>query len=260
MLNISSVRHAFPENAGFFIDRKHGHKDYTFLHFYNSVEIIKNGKVIKTEPHAVILYNPHTPQYYKSHEPLLHDWFHFYGNTDDLTLDTFDFDQIYYPNNYKYIIETVAELETEFFSNKPNRDFLIDLKIKELLIKLDRDIANKQDDYIDSAYRKDFRYLRGEIFSNLNQNWTVEKMAKRLNISESHFYLMYKKIYGITPTADLIKAKIDSAKNMLRFHNASIGNIAECLGYQNTTHFIRQFKSNVGLTPTQYRNKHKNGS
>ena len=85
-------------------------------------------------------------------------------------------------------------------------------------------------------------------------------MAKKIGLSESHFYLLYKKIYGITPTSDLIKVKIDSAKHMLRFQKTQIGDIAANLGYQNTTHFIRQFKKMVGISPSQYRNKHKNGS
>ncbi len=260
MYKVTSIRHAFPEKAGFFIDRPNGLGEFLFLHFYNSVEIIINGKKIMTEPHAVILYNPSTPEYYKSYEPLLHDWFHFKGNNDNLILNNLKFDEIFYPNNYNFITETVAELETEFFKGDLNRDFLYDLKIKELLIKLDRDVSNKNDELSNLEHITDFRYLRGEVFSNLGDNWPVSKMAKRLGMSESHFYLLYKKIYGITPTADLIKAKIDSAKNTLRFHNTQISDIAESLGYQNTTHFIRQFKKSIGISPSQYRNKHKNGS
>ena len=36
---ISSLRHAWPEKAGFTIVRKNGHPLYTFLHFYGSVEL-----------------------------------------------------------------------------------------------------------------------------------------------------------------------------------------------------------------------------
>lgn len=256
IIKISSIRHAFPENAGFFIDRKNGHIDYTFLHFYNSVEIIKDGKSIKTQPHAVILYDRKTPQYFKSEEPLIHDWFHFNGCLDDLTLPVFAFDEIYYPNNFQMITETVAELEAEFFAHKSNSDMLMDLKIKELLIKLDRDILKSQEDAVDLEYIKKFRLLRGEIFSSLSADWSVANMAKRINLSESHFYVLYKKIYGITPTADLINAKMISAKNML-MRNMLIDDIALNLGYKNTTHFIRQFKNCVGMTTSEYRKKHK---
>lgn len=259
MLKITSVRHAFPESQGFVIDRPNGHREYTFIHFYNSVEIKINGRKIITEPHAIILYKPETPQYYKSYEPLIHDWFHFVGEFDSLTLNNFKFDEIYYPKAYNIITETVAELENEFFGDKINRNFIYDSKTKELFVKLDRDIANTKCEPMNTEYVEGFRYLRGEVFSNLKHSWTVSKMARRMGLSESHFYLLYKKIYGITPTADLIKAKIDSARNTLRFQNTPIGEIAANLGYQNTTHFIRQFKNAVGVSPTAYRNEFKNG-
>ncbi len=259
MFKVTSIRHAFPEKAGFFIDRPNGLDEFLLLHFYNSVEIILHGKKIITEPHAVILYNSDTPEYYKSYEPLLHDWFHFKADKKDFTLTNLKFDKIYYPNNYNFITEIVAELENEFFKDENHKDFLSDIKVKELLVKLDRNITDNKDDLSKSEYIKDFRYLRGEIFSNLDKNWTVGNMAKRLGLSESHFYLLYKKIYGITPTADLINAKINSAKNMLLFRNMRVDDIATELGYNNTTHFIRQFKSNVGVSPTAYRNEFKNG-
>lgn len=258
MLTLSSVRHAFPENAGFFIDRKTGHKEFTFLHFFNSVEIIKGGNVIKTEPHAVILYDKNTPQYFKSEVPLVHDWFHFSGSIEDLGLHAFTLDEVHYPSRFQLITETVAELEAEFFANKPGANLLMELKVKELLIKLDRDVMMHQEDFIDPEYIKKFRLLRGEIFSSLGADWSVANMARRVNLSESHFYALYKKIYGITPTADLINAKIISAKNMLIYQNIFIDEIAIRLGYKNTTHFIRQFRGCVGVTPSAYRKMHKN--
>ena len=78
-------------------------------------------------------------------------------------------------------------------------------------------------------------------------------MAERLNLSESRFYALYKSIFGISPTADIINARIYSAKNMLQFSNDKIEKIAAELGYKNTTHFIRQFKSSTGVTPSKYR-------
>lgn len=260
MIEISLARHAYPENAGFFIDRQNGHSDYTFIHFYNSVEILKNGELIKTEPHAVILYRPRTPQYYISKEPLLHDWFHFSGDIEELVNCNFMPDEIYYPANYDFITKTVAELESEFFGNRKNAELLIDLKTRELFAKLDRFITEKENDFINTETIEKFRYLRGEIFSSLDGDWSVSNMAKRINLSQSRFFMLYKKIYGTTPVADLINAKINSAKNMLQFNNERIEDIAACLGYDNTTHFIRQFKGCVGVTPAEYRKRFKNGN
>ena len=58
--------------------------------------------------------------------------------------------------------------------------------------------------------------------------------------------------------ADLIIARINSAKNMLILHDERIEDIAMSLGYYNVTHFIRQFKSIVGCTPSNYRKSNRN--
>lgn len=253
MLEITSVRHSYPENAGFYIDRKKGHGDFTFLHFYNSVEILLDGKLVKTEPHSIILYDRTTPQYFRSEEALVHDWFHFDGQISEAGLHILKMNQIYYPNQYQYITETVAELEREFLGTQLQAELLMDLKLKELFLKLERDIAGNENVTVEPEYIQIFRRLRGEVFSRLDLEWSVSDMAKKVNLSESHFYVLYKKIYGITPTADLIRAKMKSAKNMLLYDNKRIDDIALALGYKNTTHFIRQFKGIVGRTPTEYR-------
>ena len=49
MFCITSIRHSFPEKAGFYVDRKNGYAGYTFLHFYNSVELLVNGELITTQ-------------------------------------------------------------------------------------------------------------------------------------------------------------------------------------------------------------------
>lgn len=255
MINIIAVRHTFPENAGFYIDRKYGRDDFTFLHFHNSVEIVKNGKKIKTLPHSVILYSPKEPQYFSSKEMLVHDWFHFKGNFSNIVFENFKFNEILYPKSFDFITKIVSEMENEFFNNRQNREEILEIKIKELLIKIDRSIGEGKKDRnnISTDTEEQFRNFRYELFSSLDARWTVSDMAKKLGFSESRFFVLYKTIFGISPTADLINAKMNSAKNMLSFKDEKIENIATRLGYQNVTHFIRQFKSNVGVSPSKYR-------
>ena len=80
MTQITNARHAWPERAGFHLERKNGYPDYTFLHFFGSVELLVGGERVVTRPHACILYAPGMPQWFYSRQPLTHDWIHF---TDD---------------------------------------------------------------------------------------------------------------------------------------------------------------------------------
>lgn len=257
MIELKQIRHAYPEKK-MYIDRKDGHPDYTFLHFYNSVRIWYEGKMIVTEPHAVILYRPGTMQHYESDTPIVHDWMHFHGDVEPL-LDTVGWkpDLLYYPSSAGFITDLVKELEIESYNRYPKSDRLIELKLEELLIKIERAILGKKEEEFDVAVSEKIRYLRGKMFAGLQEPWPVKRMAEEVGFSVSRFYAIYKAIYGIPPAADLIEARMNSAKNMLLFGNKRVEEIAALNGYENQTHFIRQFKEQTGCTPAVYRKNHR---
>lgn len=257
MISFTSLRHAYPEPAGFCIKRKHGHENYTFLHFFNSVDLLSEGKIVKTEPHGFIIYDIDAPQYFLSRPPLLHDWMHFVGDAGKILRENgIEFNKLYYPAQSQFITELVREIETEFYGTKQNSQELMHLKFQELMIKLGRSVSSEHDTDVGEQARKQLQTLRGKMFMALGEKWTVARMAKELGLSESRFYGLYKACYGISPTADLIEVRINSAKNMLSFGKHSVEWISRKLGYENTTHFIRQFKARTGQSPTAYRKSH----
>ena len=103
-----------------------------------------------------------------------------------------------------------------------------------------------------------FKYLRNKMLTTINEDWSIKRMADEVNFSQSRFYNIYKEIYGVSPITDLINEKINLAKNMLAYGNSSISTISSSLGYNNITHFSRQFKSTTGQSPAEYRKKFKN--
>lgn len=250
LIRIHSIRHAFPEAAGFFIDRPRGHKKYTFLHFFESVTLRVGEQEYVTRPHACIIYAPHTPQYFYSSGPLVHDWFHFEGEPPRGVIRP---DCIYYPSGGAFITDIVQEMETEFSARRAHSDQLLDLKARELFIKLSRGSAGDDRETFDKKTEDSFFALRSAMFSNLSEDWTSERMAKQVNLSRSRFFMLYKTFYGVSPTEDLINARIQSAKNLLLFTDRPIAEIADAVGYRNITHFMRQFRERTGKTPKGYR-------
>ena len=80
-------------------------------------------------------------------------------------------------------------------------------------------------------------------------------MSLYVHLSPSYFQNLYKQIFGISATNDVIRARIANAKSMLNYSSYKISTIAEECGYKNVEHFIRQFKKHEGYTPNKYRNK-----
>lgn len=255
MIEITSLRHAFPEQS-IYIDRKYGHPNYTFLHFFHSVSLFYNGQMIRTQPHSVIIFQPQTFQHFENSTPIVHDWIHFKGDVHELLEKTcLKPDQLYCPCQTDFITEITREMETEFYSSRMNRNDLIGLKFEELFLKLGRAITGDNTPQFNGKTIDKFRYLRGEMFSRLNEKWPVERMAQEVGYSKSRFYSIYREIYGTSPTADLIEARTNSARNMLISSKESIENLSFKLGYESASHFIRQFKSQTGYSPTAYRKK-----
>ena len=76
-MEITDIRHDWPEKAGFTLVRPTGIEIYTFLHFMNSVEIEINGEKVTVRPGACFFYAPGETQLFPSNNNLPHNRAHF---------------------------------------------------------------------------------------------------------------------------------------------------------------------------------------
>ena len=108
-----------------------------------------------------------------------------------------------------------------------------------------------------SAYAPDYKEtlqkLRSEIMANPQREWDIELIAKEIGISRSHLQRLYKQFFSVSCLDDVITARINKAKSLLRHTDLRIQEIAVQCGYQNESHFMRQFKVKCGITAMQYR-------
>lgn len=253
-MKVFAVRHAFPEQRNFTISRPKGHEQFTFLHFFNPMRITFEGKDIVTEPHACIIYQPGAPQYFHSDDFMQHDWIHFY-NVDKNYFENLGLplNRVFYPKRHEFITRITREVEMEFNSDYSNKEKLLCIKLDELFIKLKRYTDQSIPEQLSTDLISGLRWLREKIFLTLDQKHTIKSLASMVGLSESRFFTVYKSLFGISPMDDIINAKIDTAKNLLLGSDQKISLIAKALGYTDNTHFIRQFKSRVGVSPNKYR-------
>ncbi len=253
MIKINSIRHAWPDGPQFKIKRPNGLDEYTFLHFFDSVEITINGEKITTRPDACIIYNRKTPQFFRCDGAIIHDWFHFSCDNDPVAEYGLSRDTVYYPSNPDFISPIVAELESEFFYSGPFCDKATDALVCQLFVGLYRSCFAEPRPRVDTDTENLFNQLRREVFIDLKKHWSVDQMADFVGLSRSRFFAVYKAIYSTTPSEDIINARIERAKAMLISGNKTVSQIAEHLGYNNLTHFMRQFKAVTGTTPKKFK-------
>lgn len=95
--------------------------------------------------------------------------------------------------------------------------------------------------------------LRQEIWLHPEQDWNSTECSSRLHISKSYFHKIYKQIFGITFIQDVRYSRVSLAKMLLRTTGKSLTEIAEKCGAEYVS-FMRLFKQETGITPTEYRN------
>ena len=91
------------------------------------------------------------------------------------------------------------------------------------------------------------------IDMHIDDNLRVEDLAKHCNMSYSHFAKSFREMYGRTCKEHLEMLRVEKAEEMLKFTDYSLSDIAQELGYSDSSHFIREFKKHKGVTPGSVR-------
>ena len=85
---------------------------------------------------------------------------------------------------------------------------------------------------------------------------TVTEIAQTVNLNPQYLMRLFRKQMGCSIIQYVTRYKMALARDMLIHTAASNADIAEKLGYLNTTYFLRVFKENEGITPGAFRKKH----
>ncbi len=123
--------------------------------------------------------------------------------------------------------------------------------VESMLIQLAK--ANQESKEKDTAQYEGFVRLRNSIWSHLEQDWSVARMAGEVGLSCSRFSVLYKMRFGKSPNEDLIELRMEKAKTLLLSTNWRLNKIARVCGFRNESYFSRVFKTRTGVSPDTYR-------
>ena len=259
-MQFHSIRHNWPKNTGFIVDRPHGRREYTFVHYCTSVVLTCGEKTYETQPGACILVEPGVTYRLYAPEPLVHDWMHLQPEAKEwIEQYQIPVNEPFYPKRSKMISEKMRKMEAEFYSDEPYRETLLDNYLQSFWIWMHRMLHPTVSSVLVShSMKSTLTDVRMQILSAPEKKWTLAEMAAMVPLSPSRFHAVYKTLFGTTPTKDLIYAKVHSARSLLVYHSEmSLKEISDRLGYNDQYHFIRQFKAVTGKTPGEYRKNKK---
>lgn len=93
------------------------------------------------------------------------------------------------------------------------------------------------------------------IQQHVCQTITIDQLADKASVTKTHLIRTFRQSMGITPMQFVIKKKIQYAQTLLLETEKNIQEIAQTLGIEDTSYFIRLFKKHLGFTPQEYRIK-----
>ena len=82
---------------------------------------------------------------------------------------------------------------------------------------------------------------------------TLEDIARISYLSVSHFKRLFKEYFLITPHQYIIQKRLNKAKELLTETEMPVRNICSSIGFENTSSFIRLFRTSYDRTPLAYR-------
>ena len=91
------------------------------------------------------------------------------------------------------------------------------------------------------------------IKDNYKEKFTLDRLSEYANLSKGYFVREFKKRIGYSPMHYVNKLKIDKAKTMILQSDRPINEIMEELGFYDSAHFSKLFKSHTGYSPKKYK-------
>ena len=95
------------------------------------------------------------------------------------------------------------------------------------------------------------------IGENYSSPLRLSELAELVNMNEQYFCRYFKKNIGKTITEYINVIRVEKAATALAETEDKIIDIASACGFDNTGYFIRRFKKEKGMTPSEYRKKSK---
>lgn len=105
------------------------------------------------------------------------------------------------------------------------------------------DFENKQ------KIRQGVQYIQQHFREPLN----MAVVSNHVSMNYSLFSLLFKQYTGGNFVSYLQKLRIDEAKRLLEATDRRVNEIGRSVGFSDEKHFLKVFKSAVGMSPTEYR-------
>lgn len=121
------------------------------------------------------------------------------------------------------------------------------------LVSVSRDLHRPSEDQVEVGSLSRVVDL---VRRRLDEPLTVADLAAAADCSPGQLTRRVRRVFGLSPTRFLLRARVDRATALLSGSSQPIAEVAVSCGFYDQAAFTRQFARLTGETPAQYRSRH----
>lgn len=158
-----------------------------------------------------------------------------------------------FSNNSEHEVEAMFDRLLAVSTTLPNRY----CKIMAQLYSIFGFLLDNAFDIKPESVSPEFYLIKALDFidANYQDDISVEDIAANAGINRKALYAVFKSLTGFSPKDYLIYYRMCKATALLKDENLSIEVVAVSVGYSDQFHFSKEFKKNVGVSPSVYRRR-----
>ena len=253
--------------------KEHSHKYYEFYFFLGGdVSITIKKKKYILEKGDMILLPPGVKHYITIHDAdIPYQRFVFWITPDFADeLQKLSEDYIYLLKHSKENSQYIYHFDTITFNTIQSKLFLLSdeihfdhfgkavklsLAVKDLILHLSRVVYEMVNPQTTKEQQALFEKVLDYINEHLEEDLSLERLAKIFFASKYHIAHLFKEKYGLPLHQYVIKKRLALCKDAL-LNNEEITEICLLCGFSDYSSFYRAFKKEYGLSPKQYKSQH----
>ena len=102
--------------------------------------------------------------------------------------------------------------------------------------------------------------VRDYLEGNIDERITLATLAARFSLTREHLCRTFTAAYGVSPIHYLNERRQECACRLLRETDKSVTEIAAATGFSSIHYFSRAFSASAGVSPYEYRRRHRAGT
>lgn len=223
---------------------------------YNRIYLIKEGRAeiemdggnVILEPGCLYFLPAFQVTHVKLHSPLTHYYIHFIANAESGFYNIMDNCSFFNKIPYKEDLETIFQIAMKNRLQRSSTEtFQMDAALRLLIAPF----------IVPNSFREPENEHILEVVNyvnaNIHKNVTVEEMAQLAGYNRSHFCVIFKKAFKLSPKEYVLQLKIKKAQELMLNTSYSISEISNQLGFYSYSYFTRIFKLKTNFVPSEYR-------